>query len=198
VSVDSVVQTYWAGATPEEICQDFPTLSLGQVYGVIAYFLARRDDVDAYLKQQQRAAARLRRQLKALHRDFLVDLRRRMLGVSTVRFLFDEDLNGRIVRGVRRRAPHLDTQTVQSAGLSQATDIELLAWAAAECRVVVWHDHRTMRGYAEERLASELPMGGLMLVRQDYPIGQAIDDLVLIAETTSAEDWRGKIAFLPV
>jgi hypothetical protein len=84
------------------------------------------------------------------------------------------------------------------AGCSQATDIEILAWAAAEGRVLVSHDHRTMRGYAEERLASDLPMAGLILVRQDYPIGHAIDDLVVIAETTSAEAWQGKIAFLPV
>ena len=79
VSVDSVVQAFWAGATPEEICQDFPTLSLGRVYGVIAYYLAHRDEIDDYLKQQQGAAAGLRRQLKARHRDFLVELRRRML-----------------------------------------------------------------------------------------------------------------------
>ena len=118
--------------------------------------------------------------------------------MSTVRFLFDEDLNGRIVRSVRRRVPHLDTQTVQSAGCSQATDIGNLAWAAAEGRVLVSHEHRTMRGYAEERLASDLPIAGRMLVRQDCPIGQAIDDLVVIAETTSAEEWRGKIPFLPV
>jgi predicted nuclease of predicted toxin-antitoxin system len=65
--------------------------------------------------------------------------------VSTVRYLFDEDFNGRIIRGLRRRAPHLDTQTVQAAGLAQAPDTDVLQWAASNGRVLISHDHRTMR-----------------------------------------------------
>jgi len=118
--------------------------------------------------------------------------------VGAVRYLFDEDFNGRIVIGVRRRVPTLDTVTVPEAGLKEAVDPAVLEWAAVEGRVVVSHDHKTMRAYAEERLMAGLPMAGLILVRQDYPLGQAIDDLVLIGETTTAEEWQGKIVFLPL
>jgi uncharacterized protein (DUF433 family) len=79
VSVESVIQAFWAGATLEEICQDFPTLALGQVYAVIAYYLSHRSELDRYLKQEQRVVQRLQRRLKKQHRDFLADLRRRML-----------------------------------------------------------------------------------------------------------------------
>jgi uncharacterized protein (DUF433 family) len=46
VSFDSVIHAFWEGATPEEICQDFPTLSLAQVYEAIAYYgeLSRFDN----------------------------------------------------------------------------------------------------------------------------------------------------------
>jgi len=118
--------------------------------------------------------------------------------VSPVRYLFDEDFNGRIVRGVRRRTSALDTITVQETGLSDASDSVVLEWAAAEGRVVVSHDHRTMRAHAEERVKTALPMAGLILVRQGDPLGETIDDLVLIGETTSAEEWGGKIVFLPL
>jgi hypothetical protein len=118
--------------------------------------------------------------------------------VSAVRYLFDEDLNGRIVRGLRRRVPRLDAQTVQSAGLARAPDTDVLQWAATKRRVLVSHDHRTMRAHAEERLRIELPMAGLVLVPQEYPIGRAIDDLALIAEATTAHEWDGKIVFLPL
>jgi hypothetical protein len=118
--------------------------------------------------------------------------------VSAVRYLFDEDFNGRIVRGVRRRADNIDTVTVPEAGLRDADDLAVLEWAAAAGRVVVSHDHRTMRGYADERLIAEQAMAGLVLVRQDYPLGRAIDDLVLIGETTTAEELHGKILFLPI
>jgi predicted nuclease of predicted toxin-antitoxin system len=118
--------------------------------------------------------------------------------VSAVRYLFDQDFNGRIVRGVRRRAPNLDTVTVQEAGLSDASDPAVLEWAATQRRVVIFHDHRTMRAYAEEQLYAELPMVGLFLIRQLVPLREAIDDLVLIGETTTAEEWEGKIVFLPL
>jgi hypothetical protein len=71
--------------------------------------------------------------------------------VRAVRYLFDQDFNGRIVRGVRRRLPNLDTITVQEAGLSEVSDPMVLEWSTNEMRLVVSHDHRTMRAYAEER-----------------------------------------------
>ena len=118
--------------------------------------------------------------------------------MSSVKYLFDQDFNGRIVRGVRRRMPSLDTKTVQEAGLSEAPDPLVLEWATSESRLMVSHDHRTMRAYAEERLNAELLMRGLILIGQRVPLREAIDDLVLIAETTTAEEWEGTIVFLPL
>ena len=48
VSLDSVIHSFWEGATPEEICQDFPSLSLAQVYEAIAYYLKQRDRVPTF------------------------------------------------------------------------------------------------------------------------------------------------------
>lgn len=64
VSLDSVVYAFLGGQTPESIAQSFPVLKLEQVYGAIAFYLAHRDEVDAYLLraredyEAQRRAAR--------------------------------------------------------------------------------------------------------------------------------------------
>lgn len=64
VSLDSVVYAFLNGQTAESIAQSFPALSLEQVYGAIAYYLAHRPEVDAYLRETrvafetQREAAR--------------------------------------------------------------------------------------------------------------------------------------------
>lgn len=79
VSLDSVIYAFLEGATPEEICQDFSALSLAQVYATIAFYLHNREQVDAYLKDERRASENLRRELKARHRDFLKDLRQRLI-----------------------------------------------------------------------------------------------------------------------
>ncbi len=51
VSLDSVVLAFLEGLSPETIATEcFSTLTLEQVYGAIAYYLAHRAELDAYLK----------------------------------------------------------------------------------------------------------------------------------------------------
>ena len=49
VSLDSVVYAYLGGQTAEGIAQSFPVLTMEEVYGAIAFYLANRADIDAYL-----------------------------------------------------------------------------------------------------------------------------------------------------
>jgi uncharacterized protein (DUF433 family) len=52
VSLDSVVQAFLEGLSPETIATEcFSALTLEQVYGAIAYYLAHRPQIDAYLKE---------------------------------------------------------------------------------------------------------------------------------------------------
>jgi len=51
VSLDSIVYAFLGGQTAESIAQSFPVLTLEQVYGAIAFYLANRPDIDAYLAQ---------------------------------------------------------------------------------------------------------------------------------------------------
>jgi predicted nuclease of predicted toxin-antitoxin system len=86
----------------------------------------------------------------------------------------DEDFNNRILRGLFRRRPALDIVRVQDAGLGSRADLEVLAWAAAEGRVLLTHDITTMKRHAEARSAAGLPMPDVFEVAQDVPVGQAI------------------------
>lgn len=52
VSLDSIVYAWQTGQSAETIAQSFQTLTLEQVYGAIAYYLAHREEIDRYLKQQ--------------------------------------------------------------------------------------------------------------------------------------------------
>jgi uncharacterized protein (DUF433 family) len=53
VSLDSIVSAFINGQTAESIAQSFPVLTLEHVYGAIAYYLANRDEIDAYLTARQ-------------------------------------------------------------------------------------------------------------------------------------------------
>ena len=52
VSLDSIVHAYWEGHSPEAIAEDFPALTLEQVYGAIAFYLRHREEIDRYLAAQ--------------------------------------------------------------------------------------------------------------------------------------------------
>jgi uncharacterized protein (DUF433 family) len=53
VMLDSLVAGFEQGHSPETIQQQFPALSLEEVYGAITYYLSHRDDVQAYLHRQE-------------------------------------------------------------------------------------------------------------------------------------------------
>jgi uncharacterized protein (DUF433 family) len=60
VSLDSVVYAFRQGHAPETIRQQYTALSLEEVYGAIAFYLANKDLVDHYLECQERCWEELR------------------------------------------------------------------------------------------------------------------------------------------
>jgi uncharacterized protein (DUF433 family) len=55
ISLDSIVYAFQKGLSPESIAQSFPLLTLEQVYGAIAFYLANRAEIDAYLTAEEAA-----------------------------------------------------------------------------------------------------------------------------------------------
>jgi uncharacterized protein (DUF433 family) len=71
VSLDSVVLAFLQGLSPEAIAGEcFPTLTLEQVYGAIAYYLAHRPEIDAYLKQSDIETDTMRQAIQRANPDF--------------------------------------------------------------------------------------------------------------------------------
>ena len=51
VSLDTIVYAFLDGQSPESIAQSLPVLTLEQVYGAIAFFLAHQSEVETYLEK---------------------------------------------------------------------------------------------------------------------------------------------------
>ena len=64
ISLDSVVYSFLNGDSPESIAQNFPLLSLEQVYGGITFYLANRELVDVYLEEGEAEFKGLQRSCK--------------------------------------------------------------------------------------------------------------------------------------
>jgi uncharacterized protein (DUF433 family) len=60
VTLDTLVTAFEAGATAEEIAQQYPSVNLADIYSVIAYYLRHQSEVRTYLVERQRQASQVR------------------------------------------------------------------------------------------------------------------------------------------
>jgi uncharacterized protein (DUF433 family) len=76
VMLDSVVAAFHQGHSPETIAQQYPALSLEEVYGAIAYYLANEEDVNQYLRRQEEVWKQWREKANAVTSPVVQRLRR--------------------------------------------------------------------------------------------------------------------------
>lgn len=62
VTLDTLVAAFDAGATAEEIAQQYDSVTLADVYSVIGYYLRHQPEVRAYLGERQNQAALARQE----------------------------------------------------------------------------------------------------------------------------------------
>ena len=55
-----------------------------------------------------------------------------------------------------------------------------------------------MSKHAFDRVTQGLPMPGVIEVSQDVPIGEAIEELILIAECSLENKWHNQVIYLPI
>jgi hypothetical protein len=110
----------------------------------------------------------------------------------------DEDVDGKIIRGLRRRMPDIDLVTVVEAGLMSSPDPVALEWAAKEGRVYITQDESTLIGYAWARVSAGQPMPGVIVRGKKVTIRLAIDELLVVAGCGDAEDFKDQVQFLPL
>jgi hypothetical protein len=114
-----------------------------------------------------------------------------------VRFQADADLNQIIVAALVRKNPLVDFRAASVASLNGLSDAQVLEFAAAEGRVLVTHDAKTMPGHFAEFVQSR-ESRGVIVVPQHLPVSMVVDELLLIAAATSPEDWTNRICYLPL
>jgi predicted nuclease of predicted toxin-antitoxin system len=115
-----------------------------------------------------------------------------------LRVLADENSSGDIVRGLFLRQPDLDLVRVQDVGLAGADDASVLGWAADNQRIILTHDRATLPDFAYQRLATGRQVAGVFIVNSRFPVGQAIDQILLLVEGSEQAEWSGRVVHLPL
>ncbi|MEM7538757.1 MAG: DUF433 domain-containing protein, partial [Chloroflexota bacterium] len=69
VLLELVIRAFQDGATPETITQRYSTVTLAEIYSVIAYYLRHREEIDLYMIERERKAAEVRRRIEQLDEE---------------------------------------------------------------------------------------------------------------------------------
>lgn len=78
VLLELVIRAFQDGATPESIVQRYSTLSLSDVYAVVAYYLRHPHEIDEYLARREARAQEVRERIEQ-HQGDMSEIRARLL-----------------------------------------------------------------------------------------------------------------------
>lgn len=114
-----------------------------------------------------------------------------------VRFQADADLKHAIVSATLRREPAIDFRSAVSADLGGRDDLEVLAIATQEGRVLVSHDSRTMPSHFAEFIANNTSPG-VVIASQRLSVAVVVEELLLIWSASDPDEWLNRITHLPL
>jgi uncharacterized protein (DUF433 family) len=76
ISLDSLVYLYREGISPEGMVESYPSMTLEQVHGALAYYLANREELDAYLASADAAAELQHQESRHTNAELIAKLQR--------------------------------------------------------------------------------------------------------------------------
>ena len=76
VSLDSLVYLFREGMSAESMVASYPALTLEQVHGALAFYLANQQEIDAYLADGHRAEESQHRQSRQTNAELIAKLQR--------------------------------------------------------------------------------------------------------------------------
>jgi uncharacterized protein (DUF433 family) len=76
VSLDSLVYLFREGMSAESMVESYPALTLEQVHGALAFYLANQKEIDTYLAEGQRASESKHRQSRQTNAELIAKLQR--------------------------------------------------------------------------------------------------------------------------
>jgi len=76
VSLDSLVYLFREGISAEGMVESYPALTLEQVHGALAFYLANKKNVDAHLIEGERIAEQLHQVSRQRNAELITKLRR--------------------------------------------------------------------------------------------------------------------------
>ncbi len=116
-----------------------------------------------------------------------------------IKFLLDENLSPRLKIAVLRLNPEIDILRIGEPNTPTlgTLDPDVLQYLGLSQRLLVTDNRTSMPGHLEEYWLLNQQMWGLFWVRPTTTMGKLAEELIMIWETSSAEEWINVVDWIP-
>lgn len=77
VTLQTLIEAWQSGRTPEQLHDSFPTVPLVAIYGAITHYLEHKDEADAFFRESDEIDAQRQALDESAHQEFYSDIRER-------------------------------------------------------------------------------------------------------------------------
>lgn len=120
--------------------------------------------------------------------------------MSEIRYLLDENVDPILRQELLRLEPTLTVWQVGMLGSPKlgTPDPEILIWCEENEFILVTNNRKSMSGHLQQHLAKNRHATGIFTLSENMNLGETIEELLLIASASSAEEYRNLILYLPI
>jgi hypothetical protein len=117
-----------------------------------------------------------------------------------IRFLIDENLPPKLKSAVLKLQPEIDILRIgdENAPAFGTLDPEILIYLESSKRLLVTDNRKSIPGHLEEYWAAGGQIWGLFWVRSSASLGRWAEEIVVVWETSEAEEWIDKLDWIPL
>jgi Domain of unknown function (DUF5615) len=119
--------------------------------------------------------------------------------MSQLKFLMDEDPSRALLHALRNRQPAPDIIRVGEPGAPprRTKDPQVLLAAEAAGRCLISRDRRTMRRHVQDHLNAGHHTCGVILTRGGFALMRYVNDILLIWQATTPDEWVDRMDYIP-
>ncbi len=118
----------------------------------------------------------------------------------TIRYLIDENLDPLYKAQLLIKKSDLVVYSIGDPGTPPkgTLDPEILCWCEENDFILITNNRKSMPAHLAKHLSEKHHMPGIITLNLEMGIGDAVEELILIAEVGNPGEYQDRIVYLPV
>ena len=118
----------------------------------------------------------------------------------TVNYLLDENVDPLYQVQLRQQEPSLVVWKIGDPGTPprQTPDPDILYWCEERSFILLTNNRKSMPVHLADHLAEGRHVPGIFILNDNLSIGETIEELIIIALASEANEYSDQISYLPL